>query len=59
MSRLSFASLAFVLFLASNVGLSDSETSGFNPLFFQEVLKVNAKLGVLESKIQVSNRCKL
>ena len=52
MSRLSFASLAFVLFLASNVGVSDSQ-SGFNALFFQEVLNVNAKLGVLESKIQV------
>ena len=51
MSRLSFASLAFVLFLASNVGVSDSQT--FNDLFFREVLKVNAKLGVLESKIQV------
>ena len=52
MSRLSFASLAFVLFLASNVGVSDSQSSGF-ALFLQEVLKVNVKLGVLESKIQV------
>ena len=52
MSRLSFASLAFVLFLASNVGVSDSQSSGFG-FFFKETVKVNVKLGVLESKIQV------
>ena len=53
MSRLSFASLAFVLFLASNVGASDSQTSGFNTLIFQELLKANVKLGVLDTKIKV------
>ena len=50
MPRLSFASLAFVLFLASNFGVSDSN---FNTLFLQEVLKVSVKLGGLDSKIQV------
>ena len=50
MPRLSFASLAFVLFLASNFGVSDSD---FNTAFLREVLKVSEKLGGLDSKIQV------
>ena len=50
MPRFSFASLAFVLFLASNFGVSDSDLSS---LFFKEVLKISERLGGLESKIQV------
>ena len=50
MPRLSFASLAFVLFLASNFGVSDSD---FNALFLEKVVEVSVKLGGLDSKIQV------
>ena len=51
MSRLSFASLAFVLFLASNVGVSDSDT-GFSAVL-RELMTVNEKLGKLDSRITV------